>query len=443
MIRPWHRVVPALLVLGACVSLAPAADWPQWMGPTRDGVWTETGLIDKFPAGGPKVLWRTPIAGGFAGPAVVGDRVYVTDYVTPDTDYKKLNNPSTRPPLDGKERVLCLDATSGKVLWKHEYDCHYEVSYPCGPRCTPTVADGKVYTLGSEGDLFCLDAAKGTVVWSKALKKEYNAATPIWGFCGHPLVDGKKLICLVGGKDSVAVAFDKDTGKELWRAVSAKEPGYAPPTIITAGGTRQLLIWDAEKLNGLDPETGKVYWSVPLAASYDMSIMAPRKGGDFLYAGGIGGKGKLLKLAKDKPAAEEVWTGKGTTAIYPINSTPIVDGEMMYGVDQDGALRGVKFATGERVWETFAPVAGGDRASNNGTAFLVKNGDRYWLFNERGELVVAKLTPKGYEEIDKAKILEPTGYSRPRDVVWSHPAFANQCVYARNDKEIVCVSLAK
>lgn len=436
------RMTRAILFLTLFASASLAADWPQWMGPTRDGVWTETGTLDKFPEGGPKVLWRTPIAGGFAGPAVVGDRVYVTDYVT-DADWRKKSSPSARPPITGKERVLCLDAKSGMVVWKHEYDCPYAISYPCGPRCTPTVADGKVYTLGAEGNLLCLDATKGDVVWSKELKKAYNTETPIWGFCGHPLVDGKKLICLVGGQGSVAVAFDKDTGKELWKAVSAKEPGYCPPSIIEAGGTRQLLIWDAEKVNSLDPETGKVYWSIPLAPSYDMSIMAPRKGGDFLYAGGIGSKGMLIKLAKDKPAAEPAWTGKGTTALYPVNSTPIVDGEMMYGVDQNGALRGVKFATGERVWETFAPCAGGNRATNNGTAFLVKNGEKYFLFSETGDLIIAKLSPKGYEEISRAKILDPTGISFPRDVVWSHPAFANQCVYARNDKEIVCVSLAK
>lgn len=436
------RMTRAILFLTLFASASLAADWPQWMGPTRDGVWTEMGTLDKFPEGGPKVLWRTPIAGGFAGPAVVGDRVYVTDYVT-DADWRKKSSPSARPPITGKERVLCLDAKSGKVVWKHEYDCPYAISYPCGPRCTPTVADGKVYTLGAEGNLLCLDATKGDVVWSKELKKAYNTETPIWGFCGHPLVDGKKLICLVGGQGSVAVAFDKDTGKELWKAVSAKEPGYCPPSIIEAGGTRQLLIWDAEKVNSLDPETGKVYWSIPLAPSYDMSIMAPRKGGDYLYAGGIGSKGMLIKLAKDKPAAEPAWTGKGTTALYPVNSTPIVDGEMMYGVDQNGALRGVKFATGERVWETFAPCAGGNRATNNGTAFLVKNGEKYFLFSETGDLIIAKLSPKGYEEISRAKILDPTGISFPRDVVWSHPAFANQCVYARNDREIVCVSLAK
>ncbi len=442
MIRSWLRFVLIVPLVGWLSPTLEAGDWPQWMGPTRDGVWTETGILEKFPEGGPKVLWRTPIAGGFAGPAVVGERVFVTDYVT-DADWRKLSSPSARPPIQGKERVLCLDAKSGKIVWKHEYDRPYAISYPCGPRCTPAVADGKVYTLGAEGNLLCLDAAKGDVLWSKDLKKEYRTETPIWGFSGHPLVDGKKVICLVGGEGSVVVAFDRDSGKELWKAISASQPGYSPPTIIEAGGTRQLIVWDAEKINSLDPETGKVHWSIPLAANYDMSIMAPRQKGDHLYAGGIGGKGALLKLGKDRPTAEVAWTGKANRALYPINSTPIVEGEVMYGVDQNGALRGVLFETGERLWETFAPVAGGARPTNNGTAFLVKNGTHHFLFNEKGELIVAKLSPKGYEEIDRAKILEPTGISFPRAVVWSHPAFANRCVYARNDREIVCVSLAK
>lgn len=433
-----HRLA-LLLLLATAVQ---AGDWPQWMGPNRDGVWTETGLLDKFPAGGPKVLWKTPIAGGYAGPAVADGRVYVTDYAT-DVDFRPISSPSKSKKLQGKERVHCLDAKTGKTLWKHEYDCPYHVSYPCGPRCTPTVSEGKVYTLGTEGNLFCLDAAKGTVIWSKELKKEYKTETPVWGFTGHPLVDGKKLICLVGGKGSVAVAFDKDTGKELWKALTAEEPGYCPPSIIEAGGKRQLLIWDPENLNGLDPETGKVYWSVPLAPEYAMAIMAPRKSGNYLWAGGHGGVGALVELGKDKPTAKLALDGTAKTFVYPDVSTPIVDGEMMYGVNTNGALLGVKFATGERLWETFAPCAGGNRATNNGTAFLVKNGDRYFLMSETGNLILAKLSPKGYEEIDRAKILEPTGISRPRDVVWSHPAFANQCIFARNDKEIVCVSLAK
>lgn len=416
-----------------------ADDWPQWMGPNRDGRWTEAGVVRSLPAGGPKILWRTPIRGGYSGPAVAGDRVFVTDY---DTSGVTTGDPSSRSSLKGQERVICLDAKTGREIWKHAYDCPYKISYPVGPRCTPTVSGGKVYTLGAEGHLYCFDAATGKVHWSKSLKDEYKIPAPMWGFTGHPLVDGQKLICLVGGDGTTLVAFDKDTGQEIWQSLSSREPGYCAPSIITAGGKRQLLIWTPESINSVDPENGKPYWSVDLEPQYGMSIMAPRRSGDYLFAGGIGWKSALLRLASDKPAAELVWYGKKGTSVYPVNSTPIIEDGVMYGVDQPGELRAVRVDTGERLWETTSPTTGAKPASS-GTAFLVKNGDRWYIFNERGELVIAKLTPEKYEEVSRAKVLEPTGECFGRPVVWSHPAFANRCMFARNDQEIICVSLAE
>jgi outer membrane protein assembly factor BamB len=432
----WLLAAVTFAALG--LSAARADDWPQWLGPQRDSVWREQGLLAKFPAGGPKVVWRVKIDGGYAGPAVAGGRVFVTDFVTKG-DRKP--NPAAAPKLEGTERVLCFDAASGKELWKDEYPCTYKISYPAGPRCTPTVSGGKVYTLGAMGDLRCLDAASGKLLWAKDLRKEYKTTAPFWGFAGHPLVDGQRLICLVGGEGSVAVAFDKDTGKELWRALSAKQPGYSSPALIEAGGKKQLLLWDAENLNGLNPETGKVYWSVPLEPNFGMSIMTPRSWKDYVFAGGIGGHAVLVKLAADKPAAEVVWRGKPKTAVYPVNSTPFLEGGYIYGVDQPGQLRCVELKTGKRIWETTAPTTG-DRPEISGTAFLVKNGDRFVLLSETGHLILARLTPKGYEEISRAKILEPTGQAFGRRVLWSHPAFANRCVFARNDRELICVSLA-
>src|SRR4029079_15599930 len=134
---------------------------------------------------------------------------------------------------------------------------------PAGPRCTPTVHEGKVYALGAEGNLLCLDAASGKPVWSKDFQKDYKATTALWGYSSHPLVDGMKLICVVGGEGSVAVAFNKDTGKEVWKAINSKDPGYTSPSIIEAGGRRQLLIWHPEAICSLDPESGKEFWSVP------------------------------------------------------------------------------------------------------------------------------------------------------------------------------------
>jgi outer membrane protein assembly factor BamB len=431
----------AAAVLCSAAVTASADDWPQWMGPHRDGTYSETGLIDAFPEEGAKILWRTPIAGGYSGPAVVGDRVFITDFERPES--RLVNDPGSRTKIDGTERVLCLDATSGKVLWKHEYPCHYAISYAYGPRCTPTVAEGKVYALGAEGNLLCLDAETGDVVWKRDLKTDYKCESPIWGFSGHPLVDGDKLFCLVGGRGSILVAFDKNTGRELWRAIEENAAGYCPPSIIEAAGVRQLILWTPQSIYSVNPETGKEYWSVPLQPQYEMSIMMPRKSGDFLFASGIGDAAAMLKLSKDKPGANVVWRGNSRTAVFCANSTPILADGMIYGCDcRAGSLRAVKLESGERVWETFAPTTG-NRRGGHGTAFLVKNGERYFLFSETGHLIIAELSPTGYKEISRAKVVEPTQECFGRDVIWSHPAFARKCAFVRNDKEIVCVSLAK
>src|SRR5207249_2872276 len=218
---------------------------------------------------------------------------------------KNPDNPFARETVKGQERVLCLDAKTGTEIWKYEYDCPYTISYPLGPRCTPTVADGKVYTLGAMGDLYCFDAEKGgEPKWHVNFVKQYKAQPPMWGFSSHPLVDGNKVICLVGGEGSVAVAFDKDTGKEIWRALSAKEPGYCPPMIYDFAGKRQLIIWHPEAVSALDPETGKVIWSYPLTPSVrsGMTIPSPRKSGDLLFLTSFYNGSLMLRVDSDKPS---------------------------------------------------------------------------------------------------------------------------------------------
>lgn len=436
-------MMKVFLIWLAAGAIALAEDWPQWLGPKRDGVWRETGIVKELPAAGPKVRWRTEIGAGYAGPAVAGGRVYVTDrLLAPRTANPA--NPFERGVIPGSERVLCLDEKDGKILWKHEYDCPYNVSYPAGPRATPVVEGDRVYTLGTEGHLFCLQAGK--VVWAREFKKDFAVDTPLWGFSGHPVIEGNRLICLVGGKDSVAVAFDKATGKEIWRALSAKEPGYAPPMIFEAGGKRQLIIWHPESVNSLDPETGKVYWTRPFAVKNALTISTPRKLGDYMLVTSFYNGSLMLKLDQDKPGATEVWRGKAnsernTDGLHSIMCTPFLEDGYIYGVCSYGQLRCLKADTGERVWESLAATGGKETRWAN--AFLVKNGDRFFLPNEKGELIIASLTPKGYREISRAKLLEPTNMAAGRDVVWSHPAFANRSIYARNDKEIISVSLAE
>jgi outer membrane protein assembly factor BamB len=455
-----HRRFPlpllAVLVVATSAGVARADDWPQWLGPRRDGVWLERGIVEAIPEAGLPVLWRAPVAGGYSGPAVANGRVYVTDYAAREGEIA--NSPNDRTLRAGTERVLCLDAATGKLLWKHEQDVPYSISYASGPRCTPTVADGLVYALGAEGNLLCLDAATGRLVWSKDFKKDYAAPTPIWGFCGHPLVEGDLLVCLVGGPGSVAVAFDRKTGAERWKALTASESGYCPPTIIESGGVRQLVIWDADNLNALDPATGRVVWSRPLKPMYGMSIMAPQVAdtslGRVLFASGIGRVAALYALESDDAAPRVLWRGEPKSAVYCANSTPFIDGDTLYGCDCDtGMLTAVALADGKRLWETTAPTTGGSRRGKHGTAFLVRHvaadgapipdSGRVWIFSETGDLVLARLTPQKYEELGRMHLLDPTNECFGRDVVWSHPAFAGGCIFARNDRELVCVKAAE
>ncbi|HEV3006171.1 MAG TPA: PQQ-binding-like beta-propeller repeat protein [Pirellulales bacterium] len=439
------RQLSTFILTLALAQTAAADDWPQWMGPARDAVWAETGVVERLPPEGPKVLWRKEVGGGYAGPAVAGGKVYLADYVKSAGD--DTPNPIKRNELEGRERVVCFDAADGNVLWTQAYDCPYTISYPAGPRCTPTMHHGKVYTLGAMGNLLCLDAQKGTVLWSKDFTMDYGVKAPLWGFCGHPLIDGQQLFAIVGGEGTAAVAFDKDTGEELWRSLSSKETGYSAPALIEAGGVRQLLIWHGEALNALNPETGELYWTFPLAPRMGMAIMVPRVDGEYLFAGAVYGTAVGLKLASDKPAVSLAWRGPANmkdSGLFPMNMTPFAEGGVVYGVDQPGQFRAMKIDTGERLWESWLPVTGESesRPVYTGTAFVVKNGGRFFLFNEKGELVIAKLSPAGYEEVSRWKALEPTSSAFGRDVVWSHPAFANRSMYARNDKELVCVSLA-
>ncbi|MBL9162520.1 MAG: PQQ-like beta-propeller repeat protein [Planctomycetaceae bacterium] len=418
-------------------SITVADQWPQWMGPRRDNIWREEGIINEFPEAGPKVLWRAPVAGGYAGPAVVDGRVFVMDYVTAD-DVKIAN--FERKPTSGTERILCLDEATGKEKWKVEYPVAYDISYPAGPRCTPTVDGDKVYCLGAVGDFHCLDAATGKILWHKNFPKDYHTKTALWGYASHPLIDGDNVICVVGGEGTHAVAFDKNTGEQNWAALTSPEQGYSPPTIIEAGGVRQLLLLAPNAVTSVDPATGKEYWSVPYTATNGSIIMSPVIDGDLLYVGGYSNQSLLLKVAQDKPAAEVVWANKGQQAISPINVQPYAEGGILYGFDQKGTLRAIELAEGKRLWETSEPVS--ERPANSGTAFIVRHGDVRWMFNDSGDLVIGKITPAGFEELDRAHVIEPTNDAFGRRVVWCAPAFANKRAYIRNDEECICVDLA-
>ena len=451
--RPW---MPLALVAFAVPLLAPcptafADDWPQWMGPRRDGVWREDGIVEKFPDGGPKVRWRAPVAGGYAGPAVAGGRVYVTDWV-PKPGGEKQGDPFNRKSRAGTERVLCFNEADGKPLWTHEYDCPYTVSYGSGPRCTPIVDGDRVYTLGSEGHLLCLDAKTGKVRWEKRLAGGEEAPVPLWGFSAHPLIDGDKLITLTAGKGAVVAAFNKHTGEKIWSALSAREPGYAPPVLYDPGrgGKRQLIVWHPESLNSVDPETGQPNWSEKFGPVQNgVSVVTPllirhATHGDLVLISSPNEGTLVMKLdPKDPKVAKVFWKRAAKESLNLLMAPPVAQGDHVYGLDYGGRLRCIELATGDVKWETYDAVQGGEDPVQFATAFLVPLGDsgRFFIPNEQGELVIAQLTPAGYQQLDRALVLKPTNMDARRPTLWCHPAFANRSMYWRNDKEMVCVDL--
>jgi outer membrane protein assembly factor BamB len=440
-----------ILALAVFALTARADDWPQWLGTARDGVWREKGILTKFPKGGPKELWRVPIGGGYAGPAVADGLVYVTDRQLA-TGQKESANPFARANSRGKERILALDAKTGKEVWKYEYDCKYTMSYPAGPRATPVVHGGKVWTIGGMGDVLCLDAKKGTVLWSKNLMKEYDATDPpVWGYAAHLLIDGDNVITLASKKAAV-VALNKDTGKEVWKSLEmdAADIGYCPPMIYTFGGKRQLIIWHPESVNGLDPATGKPLWSYDWKIQANLTVPTPRQVGDRLFLTAFYNGSRLLEVKAD--GVKELWRSKGrseqdTQALHSIMPTPFIEGRVAYGVCSYGQLRAIDIEDGgKRLWEDYT-ATGAMKPERWANAFLTPNEGRYFLFNEKGDLIIAKLSPKGYEPLDRAHLIAPTGplgggKGGGRMVVWSHPAYANKAIYVRNDKEIAAFSLA-
>lgn len=452
------------VLLCALSTAARADDWPQWLGPHRDGVWRETGLPDKFPDGGPKVLWRQPCGGGYSGPSVADGKVYVTDLV-PAAGNSIPEGGFAKGRLTGQERLVCRDAKSGKELWSDAYDVTYAISYAAGPRCSPTVDAGRVFTLGAMGDLKAYDTG-GKPLWSKNFLKDYGANVPVWGFAGHPLVDGEKLICVAGGSDGrLVVAFDKATGKEIWAAESCPgDFGYGSPVIFEFGGKRHLVVWHTKAVVGLDPATGKRLWHVPFDVRYALTAPTPVKvGTDGLFVTSFYNGSLFLKVGAE--SAEVVWKSKArgeraeqTTDLSSIMPIPVVVGDHIYGVCSYGQLRCLEAKTGKRVWETMQATRGkltparvaaeptpgpGERWSN---AFLTPTADgRFVLFNEQGDLILAKLSPAGYEEVSRAHVIDPTNpmAGKPRLVVWTHPAYAGGKVFVRNDKEVVCLEMGK
>ena len=441
----FNFLLTSALVLLMATATA-ANDWPEWRGEGRAAVWTETGIVDELPAE-LRVKWRVPINTGYSGPAVADGRVFITDWA---------EDPESRT-MDGTERAIALDEETGEVLWVREWPTSYRmlmVSYAIGPRATPTVDGNRVYVVGAAGDLYCLSVETGEVLWEKHYIADYDSFIPTWGVASSPIIEGNRLITVVGGEPGgLVMAFDKRTGAELWRALDVVgEMGYGQPIIIDAGGARQLIVWHAAALVSLNPETGELHWEETWEAGAGMSVATPVRSGNYLLVTQFYRGSMMMELNQDRPTATRLWRGQSrsempseTDGLHAMITTPLIEGDYLYGVGSYGELRGLDARTGERLWMSDQMTA----QARWGTAFMVKQGDRYFIVNDDGFLIIAQFTPEGYVEQGRIKLIEATGNSGfgprrnfDRKVNWSHPAYSNKHIVHRNDNEIIRASLA-
>jgi outer membrane protein assembly factor BamB len=437
--RRFQLPIGITLVLGNLLlhATVTAEDWPQWRGANRDGVWNETGIIDQLPEGRLPRKWSVPVGSGYTGPTVADDRVYLTDRQVEVESGKEIE----------RERVLCFDAETGNLVWSHTYDAPYEIGYKAGPRASVTVHEGKAISVGAMGHMFCFDAKTGEILWQRDLNAEYKIAMPIWGIAGAPLVYGNSVIQIVGGSEGASVvAFEILTGDELWRSLNEKI-GYSAPILIRQADQDVAVCWTGESVSGLNPDDGNVLWSVPFPSSrMPIGIATPIVENDQLFVSSFYDGALMLKVPKDQVTAEIQWQFRGpdemrTEALHSIISTPVLEDGYIYGVDSYGELRCLDAATGKRIWEDLTAVPRARWA----TIHFVKHDDDFWMFNDQGTLTIAGLSPEGYQPRSSGLLIDPTTDQLPRrnGVTWSHPAYANRCIYIRNDKELIAVDLSK
>lgn len=417
------RVTAALGLSLLLTLVARATDWPQFRGPNRDNVWNETGILRTFPAEGLKIRWRMPVGPGWSSPVVVQGRVYLTDM--------RLGKPRAW------ERIQCFQETSGKPLWSRESELVYPdwafiPEHGGGPAATPIVEDGKVYWVGRSGQVDCLNARSGKVIWETHLDRKYEVA--VLSCRGSPLIDGNLLILFAGAKPGACVmALDKQTGKEVWKALD--EPlSNSSPLIIGAGGQRQLIVWTGSSVTSLNPATGETYWREALVTSSNDSIPTPVVQKNRLLISGL-----MLELDADAPTAKVLWpeTTAASKRILSNTSTPLLQGDYVYSAKSSGELVCLEAATGHQIWGTTNVT----RLKFGASIHLAPNGEVVFLFTDEGNLILARLAPEGYHEISRVHLLKPTSDLMNRKFAWIPPVFADRQIFARNDEELVCASL--
>lgn len=399
-----------VLLLMCCLPISVSADeWAQWLGPNRDGSSTE--VIAPW-NGTLKTLWRQSVGEGHSSPVVAKGKVYLHSKVR-DSE---------------REQVAAFDASSGKLLWRQEYDRpQFRNIFGNGPRSTPLVDEGLLYTLGATGILTCWDAESGAQRWQIPLLKDFNATNLFFGVSTSPLVVEGVLLVMVGGKNASIVALDKKTGKLRWQAGNDKA-SYASPMLLTQGATRLAVFLTAAHLAALDPKSGDVIWQTPLKDLLNESSSTPVRADDFLFATSVTYGGVLYKFVQKagKQDVDRIWHKKELTCYF---GTPIAIGDHLYIVTgsyqkPQANLHCVELKTGTVKWTK--------EKVGKFHATLLRVKDRLLMLEEDGELVLIDPNPGDYRELARSKVCNRT---------WAHPALSDGRFFIRDSNSLICVLL--
>ena len=401
----------AILIGLAVAAPVVATDWPQVLGPQRNGTYSGPPLAEAWGASGPKVVWRKQVGQAFAGPALVQNRVLLFHRI-------------------GNEEVLeSLDAKTGAPVWRYAYPTNYrdDFGFDEGPRAVPVVADGIVYTFGAQGQLHAVDLAKGTRVWSEDTMKRFNVPKGYFGAAGSPLVEGGRVIANVGGDKAGIVAFDAKTGKVVW-AATEDDASYSSGMAATIGGRRSAVFLTRDNLIGLDPATGAILfqrrWRARIAAS--VNAATPLVVGDSIFVSAEYGPGAgVLRVEGSKLVdvwtSDEVLSNHYATSVYHDGHLYGFHGRQEFGP----SLRAVDFKTGAVKWTQDQFRAGS----------ITLAGDKLLIVREGGELILAPASPQAFRPLARAQVLP--GVLRPL------PAIADGFVYLRNENTLVCLDLRR
>lgn len=417
----FRGVICALCVLlGVNTPTNGEEDWPRWGGPRGDETWRGPKLRAEWPRGGLTRVWRRDLGGGYGGVAVVGERGFVLDR-------------QAGPPE--RERLLCFRPQTGETLWEIEYPVEYgNLDYGNGPRSTPTIDGEQVYMLGALGTLACLEAATGRVVWSRDLKRAEGAVIPTWGLAASPVIYGDLVIVHPGvPADGCVMAFDRHSGAERWRC--GDDPaGYATPVVIDAPSGPQVVCWSPEHILGIDPTSGRLEWKVPYKVTYGVSIATPIYRENLLFVTGYWEGSKAVRLGKTPGDVELAW--EENRNLRGLMAQPIYRDGHVYSIDKQFGLTCFELSTGAKKWDCGNTVVARGR-NPQATLTWLEDDDRAILLNESGDLILARLNPRGYHELSRSSIIA----RKEGSPIWAHPAYAGSRVYARSDSELVCVEL--